>query len=323
MDAEDLKELLLLNDYMKLNYLRYLYTREGRRTAVQFRRLFAPIHPPSKVKPGCLFDETTKKPIYSPTNNYLIHVTAPRLKSVWQSSLFGSKLVFDFSYDHLMRIFEQKSLARQIVRISHANQKLSEPFDLTLSNFSSNQYFLKEFENSSHGLSPSDSFISVNEKPVYELFPREDIIYLSPDADNYLTHFDPDKVYVIGGLVDTWQSSNRASREYCDEHNLTAARLPLDRLPVTVHAIRFTLTAVTDILHSMSIGEDVITSTMKHMAPRKKLTAQEVQSFLDVHRQKRRQQFALQEPLEKLFKTAPKKKPSLEMIKDFVARSSN
>ena len=39
-------------------------------------------------------------------------------------------------------------------------------------------------------------------KQVHELFPREDIVYLTPDSDQVLQSVQEDKVYVIGGLVD-------------------------------------------------------------------------------------------------------------------------
>ena len=42
----------------------------------------------------------------------------------------------------------------------------------------------------------------MEELNVLQIFDSADLIYLSPDADKYLTEMDRDKVYVIGGLVD-------------------------------------------------------------------------------------------------------------------------
>ena len=44
--------------------------------------------------------------------------------------------------------------------------------------------------------------INFKENPVTELFDSKDLVYLSPDAENTLQNLDPEKVYVIGGLVD-------------------------------------------------------------------------------------------------------------------------
>ncbi|NWH99610.1 TM10B methyltransferase, partial [Tichodroma muraria] len=61
-----------------------------------------------------------------------------------------------------------------------------------------------------------------------DLFPLEAIVYLTPDSENgkYLTYIDPDKVYVLGGLVDESihkQLTLRRAREQC----LQTARLPI------------------------------------------------------------------------------------------------
>ena len=39
-------------------------------------------------------------------------------------------------------------------------------------------------------------------KQSHELFPLEDIVYLTPDSSDVLRSVEADKVYVIGGLVD-------------------------------------------------------------------------------------------------------------------------
>ena len=44
--------------------------------------------------------------------------------------------------------------------------------------------------------------MEVREESVFMLFPRRDIVYLSPNASSVLSEVTPDKVYVIGGLID-------------------------------------------------------------------------------------------------------------------------
>ena len=50
--------------------------------------------------------------------------------------------------------------------------------------------------------SDSQLQIDVEEKSHSELFPLDKIVVLSPDSGNVLEDIEPDKVYVIGGLVD-------------------------------------------------------------------------------------------------------------------------
>ncbi|NXU68175.1 TM10B methyltransferase, partial [Horornis vulcanius] len=59
-----------------------------------------------------------------------------------------------------------------------------------------------------------------------DLFPLEAIVYLTPDSENVLEDINPDKVYVLGGLVDESihkQLTLRRAREQC----LQTARLPI------------------------------------------------------------------------------------------------
>ena len=35
-----------------------------------------------------------------------------------------------------------------------------------------------------------------------DLFPAERMVYLSPDSNNDLQKFNPDDIYVIGGIID-------------------------------------------------------------------------------------------------------------------------
>jgi len=63
-------------------------------------------------------------------------------------------------------------------------------------------------------------------KSVTELFPPDKIIYLSPDSKNVLQNIDHDKVYVIGGLVDSCVKKN-LSLDYSNGNCLNSARLPI------------------------------------------------------------------------------------------------
>ncbi|NWR45942.1 TM10B methyltransferase, partial [Regulus satrapa] len=50
--------------------------------------------------------------------------------------------------------------------------------------------------------SPCVSKMDTTPESFLDLFPLEAIVYLTPDSENVLEDIDPDKVYVLGGLVD-------------------------------------------------------------------------------------------------------------------------
>lgn len=71
--------------------------------------------------------------------------------------------------------------------------------------------------------------MKLHEKPFWEIFPISQIVVLSPDSTEELQEFEPDKVYVIGGLVDRtvtkYESLNQAL-----EKNCVCKKLPIKTL---------------------------------------------------------------------------------------------
>ena len=64
-------------------------------------------------------------------------------------------------------------------------------------------------------------------KSYLDLFPKEDLVYLTPNAPDFMTEYDPHKIYIIGGLVDKVVTKPvtmaKAKRE-----GIKMAKLPLD-----------------------------------------------------------------------------------------------
>jgi tRNA (guanine9-N1)-methyltransferase len=62
--------------------------------------------------------------------------------------------------------------------------------------------------------------------PLLEVYPATDCIFLSPDADEPLLELDPQKVYVIGGIVDRSVRKGLTLGK-AERHGLAAVRLPV------------------------------------------------------------------------------------------------
>ncbi|NWW92519.1 TM10B methyltransferase, partial [Rhynochetos jubatus] len=62
-----------------------------------------------------------------------------------------------------------------------------------------------------------------------DLFPLDAIVYLTPDSENgkyFLDDVDPNKVYVLGGLVDE-SIHKKLTLQRAQEQSLQTARLPI------------------------------------------------------------------------------------------------
>lgn len=44
--------------------------------------------------------------------------------------------------------------------------------------------------------------INFHEAPYLEVFPKENIVYLTSESDNIIEQFEENTAYIIGGLVD-------------------------------------------------------------------------------------------------------------------------
>jgi hypothetical protein len=62
---------------------------------------------------------------------------------------------------------------------------------------------------------------------VAEIWPAERVVYLTSDSSCVLVDLDPNKVYIIGGLLDH-NSHPGVSYEKAKQSNFGHARLPID-----------------------------------------------------------------------------------------------
>lgn len=68
--------------------------------------------------------------------------------------------------------------------------------------------------------------INKNEQSLLELYNPDDIIVMSPDAQEPLGCIDRSKVYVIGGIVDKTVQKGLTA-QFAHHHNLASCRLPI------------------------------------------------------------------------------------------------
>ncbi|XP_071379627.1 tRNA methyltransferase 10 homolog B [Centroberyx affinis] len=137
----------------------------------------------------------------------------------------GIKLCVDLSMTDCMSDKEISRLAGQLRRLYGSNRKATRPFHLLLTDLREDSRLYREC------LRMNDGFLNymmdITEESCLDLFPPENVIYLTPDAEEALETVDADKVYILGGLVDE-SIQKKISYLRASELSVHTARLPID-----------------------------------------------------------------------------------------------
>ncbi|KAM3849998.1 tRNA methyltransferase 10 homolog B-like, partial [Diretmus argenteus] len=163
----------------------------------------------------------------------------------------GLKLYVDLSMTDCMSDKEISRLSGQLRRLYGSNRKATRPFHLFLTDLREDSGLYREC------LRMNDGFLNyvmdITEESCLDLFPPGNVIYLTPDAEQVLERVDPDKVYILGGLVDE-SIQKKISYSRAKELSVDTARLPIDKYmvkknnPKNFHSKILAINQVFDIL---------------------------------------------------------------------------
>ncbi|XP_006271836.1 tRNA methyltransferase 10 homolog C [Alligator mississippiensis] len=141
--------------------------------------------------------------------------------------IFGQPLVFDMVYENCMSRAELGNAVDQMMECEGFNRKSVDPFHLHYCNLSVDGPYHKGFSKR-YGEAWDKLLVTVTEQCYTNLFPRDRLIYLTPDSRKIMTTFEHDKIYIIGSLVDK-TGQPRSSFAQARRLNLPTAKLPLDK----------------------------------------------------------------------------------------------
>uniref|UniRef100_A0A3B4F3X5 tRNA methyltransferase 10 homolog C n=1 Tax=Pundamilia nyererei TaxID=303518 RepID=A0A3B4F3X5_9CICH len=144
-----------------------------------------------------------------------------------QSMVFGQPLVFDMSYESHMSRREIENTVSQLMDVVGLNRRATEPYHLHFCNLQPDGLYKKELIQRYGAETWERLLISTSERQHVDLFPREQLVYLTADSPNVLRTFDHSKVYIIGALVDR-SIQKGLSLANAKRLKLATARLPLD-----------------------------------------------------------------------------------------------
>ncbi|XP_048147236.1 tRNA methyltransferase 10 homolog B isoform X1 [Corvus hawaiiensis] len=136
----------------------------------------------------------------------------------------GPRLCVDLGVGGSMTEKESGRLASQIRRLYGANRRAARPFWLCLTGFAAGTPIYEQCFRMNDGF--AGYLMDTTPQSYLDLFPLDAIVYLTPDSENVLEDIDPDKVYVLGGLVDESIHKQLTLRR-AREQSLQTARLPI------------------------------------------------------------------------------------------------
>ncbi|POM69621.1 tRNA (guanine-N(1)-)-methyltransferase [Phytophthora palmivora] len=145
-----------------------------------------------------------------------------RLQRASSANSSSQRIAIDLSFDSIMNDKELRSLANQLKLSYGAIKQMPEPFQLLFCNPS------EQLEQSLERFGASNWYIQWRRgaTSVADHLSPNELVYLSPDSPNVLEKMDPNKIYVIGGIVDKSRKKG-ATLNAATEAGITAARLPI------------------------------------------------------------------------------------------------
>jgi len=110
---------------------------------------------------------------------------------------FGQNFVIDLDLPYEMVAKEKRSLHSQIGEVYRVNRWLWEPFNIHLCGYKSDNLVMKDLVTS------IDNYVwNVTPECFTRVFPKEQLVYLSPDSPHVLTEYSHDDIYILGALID-------------------------------------------------------------------------------------------------------------------------
>lgn len=141
---------------------------------------------------------------------------------------FGEKLVLDCSYDEHMNKRECINAAKQLMFCFAENRYHDQPFDLHFCNANMNGHTMNYLKKHIPTMLQPEFPLNVHSGSYLDVFPKENLVYLTPHCNTDLVTYNPDHVYIIGAMVDTMHNEP-LSLAKAKKLGLKMARLPLDR----------------------------------------------------------------------------------------------
>ena len=142
--------------------------------------------------------------------------------NVFHAMMYGPHVVLDMSFCDSQPMRAVKQVYKQLGYMHGANRRSREPFHLHLCGVSDNVSEALHKHLTDLARKP----ITISKESYLEHYPKDSLVYLSPDAPQQLKTFNAKDVYIIGGLVDL--AGGKFTYPKAKQEGIRSAKLPLD-----------------------------------------------------------------------------------------------
>lgn len=235
LTVADMRELLgMRSQIQRTRYFNYLFKTEmaiiADKRRKEKRRLERLAAKEEKLKKA-IEDGSVHHIQYGIDNTLFLFIRDQTMNSFYNyrqayAAMFGQTLVFDLDYEHEMTRRELINAADQLQEVFATNRANADPFNLVFCNLKEDSNYGKQLHKAMAHLGKPGCLITTTEKSYLDLYPKEKLVYLTPDARQPLRYSD-DAIYIIGAMVDLG-SQKPISMARAKRQGINFARLPLD-----------------------------------------------------------------------------------------------
>ncbi|KAJ2808519.1 tRNA (guanine(9)-N(1))-methyltransferase [Coemansia guatemalensis] len=137
----------------------------------------------------------------------------------------GHQIVVDMDFDDKMSEREIKSMCTQLSRCYSVNRCAEKHVDLHITKLHEKSSSRFEALGSVHTMW-AKQYIDFHDKEYLDLFDKEKLVYLTADSPNVIEHLDPEKAYLVGGIVDR-NRYKLLTLKKAEEQGIAHAQLPI------------------------------------------------------------------------------------------------
>uniref|UniRef100_V9IJT1 RNA (guanine-9-)-methyltransferase domain-containing protein 1 n=1 Tax=Apis cerana TaxID=7461 RepID=V9IJT1_APICE len=168
---------------------------------------------------------------YGIGNSLFFRIRDKTMNEFYNSKLISAMLhepiiVYDLGYDEYMEPFERENCAKQLLLSFSTNRIHEEPFNLYFCNVNNNSSIMQKLHKLIPQIYEPHFPLNITSKSYLEIFDKKQLVYLTPNAKTVLKKFDPNLIYIIGGIVDK-KNSKPYSFQKANKEGIKMMKLPL------------------------------------------------------------------------------------------------